>query len=122
MTFAHQIARPSTALSHTCASANSEPAAHAVFLAGLVSTKFLALVLDEHEAHTASHARALVRSEVLVGVEMLATRDATNRSAGNAKLERDDASGWKRDNGESMLSLEHCTAVKASYASNDLTW
>lgn len=116
MTFAHQIARPSTALSHTCASANNKPAAHAVFLAGFVSSKVLALFFDEHEAHTASHARALVRREVLVGVETLATRDARNRSTGSAKLEREDASGWKRDSGEGMLSLEHyCIATESSY-------
>jgi hypothetical protein len=120
MTFAHQIARPSTALSQTCASANSQPAAHAVFLAGLVSNRLLALVFDEHEAHTASHARALVRREFLVGVEMLATTDARNRSAGSAKLERDNSSGWRRDSGESMLSLEHCSAVYVS--SRSVTW
>jgi hypothetical protein len=120
MTFAHQIARPSTALSHTCASANSEPAAHAVFLAGFVSSRLLALVFEEHEAHTASHAKALVRREFLVGVEMLATRDARNRSTGSAKLERDNSSGWRRDSGESMVSLEHYSAVNVS--SSSVTW
>jgi len=87
MTFAHQIARPSTALSHTCASANSNPAAHAVFLAVVASKRLRALPFEELEAHTASHAMALVRSEFLVGVETLATRDARKRSAGSTKLE-----------------------------------
>lgn len=118
MTFAHQIARPSTALSHTCASANSEPAAHAVFLAEVASSRLRALPFGEHEAHTASHAKALVRREFLVGVETLAARDARNKSPGSAKLERDDTSGWKRDSSEGMLSLEHCAAVKTSYESS----
>jgi hypothetical protein len=87
MTFAHQIARPSTALSHTCASANSDPAAHAVFLAVVASSRVRALPFEELEAHTANHARALVRSEFLVGVRMFATRDARKRRAGSAKLE-----------------------------------
>ena len=87
MTFAHQIARPSTALSHTCASANSDPAAQAVFLAVVASSRLRALSLEELEAHTASHARALVRSEFLVGVNTLATRDARKSSAVSAKLE-----------------------------------
>ena len=87
MTFAHQIARPSAALSHTCASANSDPAAHAVFLAAVASNRLRALPLEVLEAHTASHAIALVRSEFLVGVEMLATRDARKRSAGSARPE-----------------------------------
>ena len=87
MTFAHQIARPSAALSHTCASANSIPAAHAVFLAVVASNRLRALLFEVFEAHTASHAIALVRREFLVDVGMLATRDARKRSAGIAKLE-----------------------------------
>ena len=87
MTFAHQIARPSAALSHTCASAKSRPAAHAVFLAGLVSKRSFALVFSEHEAHTASHASALVRRECSAWVKTLAVADARNRSTASAKLE-----------------------------------
>jgi hypothetical protein len=113
MTFAHQIARPSTALSHSCASANNEPATHAVFLAGVVLSRLLALAFDEREAHTANHASEFVRRELLAGVEMLTTRHARNSSTGSAKLACEDASAWKRDSGESMLSLQHCTVVKA---------
>lgn len=87
MTFAHQIARPSAALSHTCASANSNPAAHAVFLALVASHRLRALPFEVLEAHTASHAIALVRSELLVGLKTLATRDARKSSAGSTKLE-----------------------------------
>jgi hypothetical protein len=109
---AHQIARPSTALSHTCASAKSKPAAHVFFFAGVTSSKFFAPVLNVQRAHIASQARALVRRECLVGDATLATRDARNKSAGSTRREREDASGSKRDSGEGILSLEHCTAYK----------
>ena len=109
ITFAHQIPLPSTALSHICAIANSKPAAHAVFFAGVASTKLLAPVFSVQSAHTASHATALERRECLVGVATLAKRDASRRASGSTMWEREEASGWKRDSGEGILSLEHCT-------------
>lgn len=84
------------------------------FFAGVTSSRFFVPVLNVQRAHTASQARALVRRECLVGVATFAARDARNKSAGSTRREREDASGSKRDSGEGILSLEHCTALKVS--------
>lgn len=83
-TFAHQMPLPSYPRSHICASANSDPDAHASFRGSVIWIKLFAPVLSVHTAQIAIQTMALERRECSVGVPLYARIEVTSAISGRA--------------------------------------